>query len=106
MVSRVEPRDDGLQADTLCPLCHRPLVPGPSVNEHHLIPRRFKGREVVLLHTICHDKIHAVLPDRALRDQYNTIERLRAHPDLDRFIQWVRRKPPTFVDGHHSRRRR
>lgn len=95
----------------LCPLCGRPLVPGPSVNLHHLIPRRYGGRDTVLLHRICHDKIHAVLSERELRDHFHTVERLRAHPEIARFLRWVQRKPPEFVDGHHdggprARRRR
>lgn len=92
----------------LCPLCGRPLVPGPSVNEHHLVPRTFKGRDTVTLHKICHDKIHAVLSERELADPYHTIDRLRAHPEIARFIRWVARKSPEFVDGHHdpARRRR
>ncbi|HYD31049.1 MAG TPA: HNH endonuclease [Azospirillaceae bacterium] len=95
-------------SDAPCPLCGRPLVPGPSVNEHHLVPRTCKGRETVTLHRICHDKIHAVLSERELARRYNTIERLKGHPELAAFLRWVARKPPEFVDGHHdpARRRR
>jgi hypothetical protein len=89
-----------------CPLCGRPLVPGPSVNEHHLIPRSFKGRDTVAMHRVCHGKIHAVLSERELRDHFHTIDRLRAHPEIARFIQWVRRKPPEFIDRHQGGRRR
>lgn len=87
-----------------CPLCGRPLVPGPSVNEHHLTPRTHGGRETVTLHRICHDKIHAVLSEAELRDHFHSIERLRAHPDIAAFLRWVARKPPAFVDGHASGR--
>ncbi len=82
------------------------MVPGPSVNEHHLVPRRFRGRHAIRLHRVCHDKIHAVLSDRALNDHYHTIDRLRGHPEIARFIAWVARKPPDYVDGHHTPRRR
>ncbi|PWC35470.1 restriction endonuclease [Azospirillum sp. TSO22-1] len=83
-----------------CPLCGRPMVPGPSLNEHHLTPRRYGGRETVTMHRVCHDKIHAVLTEAELRDRYNTLESLRAHPELAAFIRWLARKPPEFVDGH------
>ena len=89
-----------------CPLCDRPMLAGPSVNLHHLVPRRFKGREAVTVHRVCHDKIHAVLSDRELRDRYATLASLREHPELAAFRQWVARKPPTFVDGHHAPARR
>jgi len=90
-----------------CPLCDRPLVPGPSIDEHHLIPRTYKGEATVTLHRVCHGKIHAVLSEKELRDHYNTVAALRAHPDIAKFITWVRKKHPEFVDGHarHGRRR-
>lgn len=83
-----------------CPLCGRPMVSGPSVDEHHLIPRTYGGRETVTLHRICHAKIHAVLTEQQLRDQYRDLDSLRGHPDIALFIRWVGRKPPEFVDGH------
>jgi hypothetical protein len=89
----------------ICPLCGRPLVQGPSVNLHHLIPRTYKGTETVALHRICHSKIHSVLSEKELRDYYHTIERLRSRPEIARFIRWVARKPPTFTDRHRGGRR-
>lgn len=64
-----------------CPLSGRPLVPGPAVNEHHLVPRAFGGRETVRMHRICHSKIHSVFTDEELRDRYCTLARLKAHPE-------------------------
>lgn len=96
----------GTDALPRCPLCGRPMVAGASVNQHHLIPRTYGGRETVTMHRICHDKIHAVLSERDLRDAYHDFESLRAHPDLARFIRWVARKHPEFHDGHTTRKRR
>jgi hypothetical protein len=79
-----------------CPLCGRRLIGGSSVNQHHLVPRSRKGRETVALHRICHAAIHAALSEKELESQYNTIEQLRAHPQLSRFIAWVRPKPAEF----------
>jgi len=87
-----------------CPLCGRPLVPGPSLNEHHLVPRTYGGRETVTMHRICHAKIHAVLTEQELRDHYHTVENLRAHPEIAAFLRWVSRKPPEFMDRHDSGR--
>jgi 5-methylcytosine-specific restriction endonuclease McrA len=96
-------RDDEPVAPDLCPLCGRPLIDGPSVSRHHLIPRKFKGREAVAMHTVCHDKIHAVLGERELARDYDTVEKLLEHPDIAEFIKWVARKPADFVDGHADR---
>jgi hypothetical protein len=79
-----------------CPLCGRKLVGGSSVNQHHLVPRSRNGRDTVALHRICHAAIHVTLSEKELERQYNTIERLREHPQLRRFIVWVRRKPSEF----------
>ena len=43
----------------VCPLCGRPIVPGPSADEHHLVPRSQGGRDKTLVHRVCHRKIHA-----------------------------------------------
>ena len=80
----------------LCPLCGRELVPGASVNEHHLVPKSRKGRETVRLHRICHAAIHARIGEKELAADYHTIERLLEHPGIRRFVDWVRNKPPEF----------
>lgn len=82
------------------------MLPGPSLNEHHLMPRRYGGRETVTMHRVCHGKIHAVLTEAELRDHFHTVESLREHPDLSAFIQWIARKPPEFMDGHAGGRGR
>lgn len=81
-------------------------MPGPSLNDHHLIPRTYGGRGTVTLHRICHAKIHAVLGEAELRDHFHMIDRLRAHPEIASFLRWVARKPPEYVDGHASGRGR
>ena len=49
-----------------CPLCQRPLEPGPSVDEHHLVPRSEGGKSKALIYRICHRKIHATFSEREL----------------------------------------
>ena len=63
---------------------------------------------MVLLHHICHKEIHATLREAELARNYNTIEALRAHPRLARFIKWVSARPPGFasrVPGARRKRR-
>lgn len=73
------------------------MLDGPSVDAHHLLPRSQGGRDTVMLHRVCHRKIHAELSEKELARQYNTLEALRAHPDIADFIRWVARKPPEFT---------
>jgi hypothetical protein len=92
----------------LCPLCLRPIPPGVPQSLHHLIPklRGGKGGATVLLHQICHSEIHASLTETELARRFNTIEALRAHPRLARFIDWVARRPPEFRSRVPMRGRR
>jgi len=77
-----------------CSLCNRPLPEKPS--KHHLIPKTFKGKEIVMLHRICHRQIHANFTERELRNYYHTIDRLLENNNIQKFIKWVRNKPPEF----------
>lgn len=90
-----------------CPLCGRPIPPDVPQSQHHLIPklRGGKGGPVVLLHHICHREIHATLSETELARDYATIEALRAHPRLDRFIRWVRKRPAGFNSRIPGKRR-
>ena len=102
-------RDPGKgDADTLgpCPLCGRPMVPGPSVDRHHWVPRTEGGRTAEAMHRVCHRMIHRVLDERSLARAYASAEALRAHPDIARFIQWVQKKPADYVDWPKRERRR
>jgi hypothetical protein len=93
----------------ICAICGRILVLGKSVNEHHLVPKTFKGTEKILIHVICHTKIHSVFSERELLNYYHTPERIKSHPEMDKFILWVRKKDPEFRDRNaptQNRKRR
>ena len=83
---------------TDCPLCGRPLA--EPMNRHHLIPVSQGGRHTttVMLHKICHDKIHSVLTEKELKRSYPSIETLQAHEEIARFIAWVQKKEPEYYD--------
>ncbi len=78
------------------------MMAGPSVNEHHLIPKSKKGKDTITLHTICHSKIHSLFSENELRDHYHTIERLKAHPEMDKFLRWVAKKDPEYRDRNRA----
>lgn len=83
---------------SICPLCGRDLA--EPCNKHHLLPKSKGGKNTptILLHKICHDKIHAIFKEIELKRHYNTIEKLRQHEEMAKFIKWVRNKEPEFYD--------
>ncbi len=70
------------------------------------VPRKHGGAAYAILHLVCHRMIHRVFSERELAQSYRDAESLRAHPDMVRFIAWVRRKPPGYVDWPKAPRRR
>lgn len=100
-----------LEENEICPLCNRPLGT-ENVDEHHLIPKTFKGKETIKLHKICHRKIHATFSERELLNYYFTIERLLENEHIRNFVKWVSKRPPGYYDGskettdRRSKRRR
>lgn len=90
----------------LCELCGRPLA--GIVTRHHLVPlsRGGAGTRTIPLHKICHDKIHSVISEKDLERHFSSMEKLRGHPELERFIQWVRKKPAGYYDVSFKAKRK
>ncbi len=86
----------------ICPLCERPL--GRRRERHHLVPRLKGGRETVLLHPICHRKIHSLFTEAVLARSYASVDALRAHPEIGRFVGWLEGKPADFHAATRSPR--
>jgi 5-methylcytosine-specific restriction endonuclease McrA len=96
----------GPAGDPECPLCGRP-IPKSQQDAHHLLPKSRGGRATTLLHRICHRQVHALLSETELARDYASAEALRAHPEVAKFIAWVKTKPPEFSQrARKSARRR
>lgn len=80
-----------------CPLCNREMSDKNS-NLHHLIPKSKKGRDVVRLHKICHNAIHAQFKEGELARTFNTIEMIKTNESIQKFIKWVAKKNPDFYE--------
>jgi hypothetical protein len=82
-----------------CPLCERTLGT-INIDEHHLIPKTFRGKDTGSIHRICHSKVHATFSERELLNYYHTWERLKEHSEIIKFVKWVQNKPPGFYDSN------
>lgn len=86
----------------LCELCECEA----AYNFHHLIPRTLHSnkwfkkrtsaedrRQGIRLCKSCHGALHDLIPkEKELGRHYNTLEKLRAHPDVARYLAWKRRR--------------
>lgn len=81
------------------------MIAGPSVDEHHWVPKSEGGRETAFLHRICHRALHARFSERELAHGYAAPEAIRNDPAMARFIAWVRKRPAEYVDWPKDRRR-
>ena len=87
-------------ASPTCALCKREV---PSLTEHHLVPRsqgRRRGMKVAELPTVmlcpaCHKYLHATFTNHELETAYSSLEALRSHEGVQRFIAWIRKQPAT-----------
>ena len=82
----------------ICPVCGRE-IPESQLDAHHLVPKSRGGRETEYLHRICHRQIHALFTEAELAKRYSTVEAILDHPEMQKFVTWVKRKPPDFIDG-------
>lgn len=77
-----------------CWLCERPL--GETIERHHPVPKSRGGREVVLLHPICHQKLHVEFTNAQLARIGMDRDQLLANDDIAAFLRWVEGKPADF----------
>ena len=85
--------------DPICPLCLRSIPANVAQSKHHLTPKLKGGKtgETVLLHHICHKEIHASLTEAELARDYHSIDALRQHPRIAKFINWIKNGPPISI---------
>ncbi len=100
-----------------CEICQRREVP---LTRHHLLPQsrhnkprfrreftRAEGRErIAMLCPACHSCVHSLLTEKQLERDYNTIDSLRAHPQIQAFAAWLATKPPGFQPLSRRNRQR
>ncbi len=94
------------EAAPSCPLCDRPLIPGQSINDHHLVPVSKGGKEKFAIHVVCHSKIHHTFTEKELADTYHTWEALRGHPEMKKFVKWICKKDPEFLSKNKDTQQR
>jgi hypothetical protein len=90
-----------------CALCERSFERG-CLTRHHCLPRAKggDGDDVELICSQCHGMVHATYTNTTLAKLYPTIEQLRLAPELEAFLRWVRKQPPSRRKRNISRNRK
>lgn len=95
-----------------CSLCERP-VPREMITLHHLRPREHGGKAEhrTPLCRPCHKQLHAVFSNKTLAKSLDRIDLLKASPELQGFLLWIRRQKPernfrTVMSNSHPKRKR
>ena len=86
-----------MKEDPICPICERELGT-QNISKHHLIPKSKGGKDgaTIMIHNICHQKIHSLFTEKELSINYDTVEKLRASEEMEKFIKWVAKKDPSY----------
>ncbi|WLP94360.1 HNH endonuclease [Psychrobacter sp. M13] len=93
-----------INTDSACELCARTELP---LTRHHLIPlaRHNKTRtqrhfsrvamktDIAMLCRPCHSQVHRLFDNHELASYYHSVERLQAHSEVKKFINWVKKRP-------------
>src|SRR5690349_111604 len=81
--------------ETKCSLCERE-VPTDMMTLHHLRPKEKGGKAEhrTPLCRPCHKQLHAVFSNKDLARSLDSIELLRAAPQLQPFLRWIRKQKP------------
>ena len=73
-----------------CKLCQRAVE---KLTEHHLRPRsKLKKGErtpTIWICSPCHRQIHALFTNDELAAHFDTADKLRAEPRMNRFLLWI-----------------
>jgi len=74
------------------------MIEGPSTDQHHWKPKLKGGRKKGRIHKICHRMIHKVFTEADLAQEHFTPEALLKDPEIAKFVKWVRKQPPDYLD--------
>jgi 5-methylcytosine-specific restriction protein A len=93
--------------DLICTLCDRPFA-RRGLAKHHCLPRAKGGKnaDVELLCPQCHGMVHATFTNATLAALYPTAAKLREAPELEKYLRWVKKLPPSRRKRNRPRRRR
>ena len=98
----------------ICALCDRDEM---RLTGHHLTPCARHNKKVkremtseernekAYLCRPCHGQLHRLYSEKQLEREFNTIELLKAQPDVQTWIAWIRKRPDVGKEIHNWRQK-
>ncbi len=89
-----------------CQLC---LRESNRYTVHHLVPKAAGGKlgPTADLCPTCHQQLHALFSEGTLAKELNTIDKIRANPQMAGYLRWARKqKAPTNFRARRANHRR
>lgn len=82
-----------------CETCGRDL----SLTKHHLVPKDMHNKKwcrkiftikemntkIAMVCQPCHSAFHKFISNKDMAKTYNSVEKLKEHPKVSKFIEWV-----------------
>lgn len=88
--------------DDTCVFCLR-AVP---TRGHHVVPRCKGGREIAPTCHSCEDFIHKTWTHNQLRNDFNSVAKIRADDRFQKFLRWLyKQKSETVFKSRRNRNR-
>ncbi|HXI72477.1 MAG TPA: hypothetical protein VNN22_19210 [Verrucomicrobiae bacterium] len=88
--------------DDTCVFCLRKV----PTRGHHVVPRCKGGREIAPTCHSCEDFIHQTWTHNELRDDFNTVEKIRTDERFQKFLRWLyKQKTETVFKSRRNRAR-
>lgn len=93
-------KESELDTSGLCEMCERPM----NLTAHHLTPRVTHSRYLkqgytreflntcIMICRPCHSKVHSTEDERTLAREFNTLEKIMAHPEIVRWVSYARKQ--------------
>ncbi|UCG34344.1 MAG: HNH endonuclease [Phycisphaerales bacterium] len=94
------------EARRQCPVCGRMVLPA-NMTRHHVVPKSRGGNEIEHICKTCHRQVHALFGNKELAGTLHSLPELRAHPEMRKYIAWVRKQnPDRYYRGRPARNRK
>lgn len=58
-----------------------------------MVPKSKGGTDTTDVCKQCHKQVHALFTNNELKSKYHTVDLLKQHPEMGKYLEWVKDKP-------------